>query len=96
MSIDEERVDRRFGYLRSFMDSAWHGDLAEVEALIERIRVELMIGECDHATKAFYRAAVHCLEEVAAQRHGQLKTDRLEVRHAVADYLKALVEGLRQ
>jgi hypothetical protein len=39
---------------------------------------------------------VHCLEDVAAQRHSREKTERLDARRAVADYLKALVEGLRQ
>lgn len=96
MTIDEERVDRRFGYLRSFLDSAWNSDLAEAEALIERIRVELMLAECDHASKAFYRAAVHCLEDVVERRHRDEDKDRLGTRRAVADYLRILMEGLRQ
>ena len=29
---DEERVDRRLGYLRSFMQSAWNAELPEAEA----------------------------------------------------------------
>lgn len=96
MPIDEERIDRRFGYLRSFVDSAWNSEVAEAEALIERIRVELMLGRCDASTKAFYRAAVHCLEDVVERRHASEGKDRLHARHLVADYIKVLLEGMRQ
>jgi len=96
MSIDEERVDRRMGYLRSFVDSAWNAELGEVEALVERIRVELMLGRCDHATEGLYRAAVRCLEDVAERRRKREAVDPHPVRHAVADYVRTLMEGLRQ
>jgi len=95
MSIDEERVDRRLGYLRSFMGSAWNADLDELEALIERIRLELMLGRCDRSAEMLYRAAVRALEDVAGRRRKQ-ERDPHAARHAVADYLRVLIEGLRQ
>jgi hypothetical protein len=94
-TIEEERVERRFNYLRSFMQSASAAELAELEALAERIRVELMIGGVDPAAKPLYRAAAHYLEDAAERRHEKEGTDRLGARRAVADYLKLLIEGIR-
>lgn len=95
MTISEERVDRRLGYLRSFMESAWSAELSEAEALLERVRVELMLGRMDAATKQLYRAAVHYLEEAVEHRHEKEGRDRLGTRQAVTAYLKLFLEGLR-
>ena len=95
MTIDEERVDRRLGYLRSFMQSAWSAELTETEALLERIRVELMLGSLEPGAKQLYRAAVHYLEEAVERRHEKEGKDRLSTRQVVAEYMKLLLEGLR-
>jgi hypothetical protein len=95
VSIDEERVDRRLGYLRSFMQSAWRAELPEAEALLERIRVELMLNRVDAATKQFYRAAARCLEDAVARRRESAGKDEHDVGRAMADYLDLFLEGLR-
>jgi hypothetical protein len=69
MAIEEERIERRLGYPQSCIQSAWTSDLAEVEALAERLRLELMLSRLDPATKAFYRAAAHFLDEALDQLH---------------------------
>jgi hypothetical protein len=95
MAINEERMERRRDYLRAFVQSAWTSELAEVDALAEQLRVELMIGRSDAALKAFYRAAARYLETAAKQRRGTEGGDRVSARRVVADYLKLFTEGLR-
>jgi hypothetical protein len=57
LTLDEARVDRRLGYPRSFMQSAWSADLSEPEALLEYIRAELMLDRADGEAKQLCRAA---------------------------------------
>ena len=95
MAVEEERIERRLGYLQSFIQSAWTSDLAEVEALAERLRIELMISRFDPATKAFYRAAAHFLDETLEQLHDKEGVNRLGTRKVIAEYLKLFVEGMK-
>ena len=95
MTIEEERIERRLEYLQSFIQSAWTSDLAEVEALAERLRLELMLSRLDPVTKAFYRAAAHFLDEALDQLHEKQGADRISTRKAIVDYLKLFVEGMK-
>lgn len=95
MTIEEERIERRLGYLQSFIRSAWTSDLAEVEALAERLRLELMLSRLDPATKAFYRAAAHFLDEALDQLHEKEGANRIGARKAIVDYLKLFAEGMK-
>lgn len=95
MTIDEERVDRRLGYLRSFMQSAWNAELPEAEALLERIRVELMLDRIDASTRRLYRAAARYLEDAVEHRRGAEGKAGPGARQAMADYLDLFLEGLR-
>ena len=92
---DEERVDRRFGYLRSFMQSAWSAELPEAEALLERIRLELTLNRVDAATRHIYRAAARYLEDAVERRRDAAGNDGRGPRQAMAAYLHLFLEGLR-
>ena len=93
MAVDQERIERDLAYLKSFMSCAWHRDLEEVEALVERLRLDLMLNKQDAPARHLYNAAVHFLEDAVEHRHRAERKDRRATRLAVADYIRTLLEA---
>lgn len=95
MGIDESKIEREAQLLRSFMNVGQYGDLHEAEAVIERLRLDLMLNDFDGSAKAFYRAALHFLEESVELRHALENRSRLETRRRVSKYVHDLLDRLR-
>lgn len=91
-AVNEEQVEQDFELLNRFTRSAWQRPLPHVEALINRIRVELMVAELTRRRKALYRAAVDFLEDAVEERYENEQKDRKQARRSVRDYVKALLD----
>jgi dGTP triphosphohydrolase len=91
--VNEQNVERDFELLKRFTQCAWQRDLAHVEALIDRIRVEMMIEPLTRRRKAYYRAVIDFLEDVVEERYEKERKNRHETRRSVLDYVKGMIEG---
>ena len=94
--VDDAKIERQFDYLQRFVASAWSDSLVEIEALGERIRVEVILAHADHPTRAFYRATAHYLEDVLEQRYANEGHERPNIRARIASYLDFLAGSLRE
>ncbi|MBM3491945.1 MAG: hypothetical protein FJX68_16185 [Alphaproteobacteria bacterium] len=94
--VDDAKIERQFDYLQRFVASAWSDSLVEIEALGERIRVEVILAHTDHPTRAFYRAAAHYLEDVLEQRYESEGHERPSIRARLAGYFDFLSQSLRE
>lgn len=95
MSIDEAHVEREAQLLRAFVSVGRNGEPPVVQAVIERLRLDLMLGAHDGAAKRLYRAAVDYLEEAIEQRPEAANADRLGDCRLAADYMAGVLKRLR-
>jgi len=81
-SVNEQQVEQDFELLKRFTRCAWQRKLPNVEALIDRIRVELLVAELTKRRRALYRAAVDFLEDAVEERYEKENKDRREARQS--------------
>lgn len=92
--VDEKAVERDYGFLKSFVGSAWNSPLTEVEALVERIRIDLMLEtQVSRARKALYREAIDYLEHVLERRYEKLEEPRESSREHILKYVKRMLDA---
>ena len=94
IEIREQRVDEHFSLLARFIGNARLNDVSHVQAVIERIQVEMMIGRVSGRRKRFYRAAIEYLEDIVEERHEKEDVDDESIHKAVRKYVKQLFESL--
>ena len=92
--VNDAAVEKDYGYLKGFIGAAWNSPLTEVEALVERIRIDLMLETVmTRARKALYREAIDYLESVLDRRYEKLEVPRPSRRHAVLNYVKRMLDA---
>ncbi|MSO80138.1 MAG: hypothetical protein EXQ97_00470 [Alphaproteobacteria bacterium] len=65
----------------------------EVEALAERIRVELILNKSIRRPgRRFYRDVLDYLDVVVDERHSEQGTNRESLRHTVMAYVRGMIE----
>lgn len=92
--IDEALVDRDLEMIERVMRFPWHRDLKHVEALTERLRVELIVRELRGSQKQLYRAIIDRFEDVLEERYEKEDEDRDKLRRSVLAYVRSLWSGL--
>ena len=93
--VDEQKVEQDLESLERFCRTAWQSDLQNVEALIERLQVEMIVQRYPRRKKAIYRAVIDYMEDVLDRRYEKADDDRDTVRQGVLDYVSELIKGLK-
>ena len=93
--VDERKVEQDLEMLERFCRTAWQSDLQNVEALIERLQVEMIVQRYPRRKKAIYRAVIDYMEDVLERRYEKIEDDRDTVRQDVLDYVAKLIQGLK-
>jgi hypothetical protein len=93
-AVNDTHVEQDFEHLQQLAAKAWMRPLPEVQALAERIRVELLVRKPERKTSAFYHAAIHYFEDVADLRHDREQADRAHTHSRALDYVRDLLKGI--
>lgn len=93
--IREEKVEQDIALLERVCQTAWQRDIATVEGLVERMRVELIIKTFPRRKRAVYHALIEYMEDVLEQRYENTEHDRETVRRTVLNYISRLMQGLK-
>lgn len=93
-SIDEQRVESAFERIRDALNLAMQLELPQIEALIERFRVEVMLSRPSRDKRAVYRSVIDLLENELEHRYDVEGQHREHVREQVVAYFRRLVSGL--
>jgi len=92
--INEERVDAAFEHVSKLRGTAWTLPLAEVAALSERIRVEIILDKTMRgARKRWYRAYSDYLDEVVEERMEKEGVERDRFQEWIVRYLKGILDN---
>ena len=92
--VDEKRVDRDVEMVEQLSRLAWQRDLANVEALIERLRVEMIVKDYRGSQKRFHRAVIDRFEDVLEERYEKEDRDRETTRRSIMHYVRSLIGSL--
>jgi len=93
-TVNEAQIDQDLELINRVARLGWQRDVQNVEALIERLRVELIINDFRGSQKHFHRAVIDRLEDVLEERYEKENADRASIRDAVLAYIRSLWEGL--
>ena len=92
-SISDVAVEAAFEQLERVRRFARTHPVEEVEALAERIRVELILNKSIRRPgRRFYRDVLDYLDVVVDERHSEQGTDRESLRHTVLAYVRGMIE----
>lgn len=92
--VDEAQVERYFDELQGFARIAWSADIENLEALVERIRIALVIDKASKQRKVFYRGAIDYFEDVLEERHKKEERSAGERHHSIVAYFKSMADNL--
>jgi len=90
-NIDEERVEHAFDRIRSAVNLALQQEIWQIEALVERFRVEIMLSRPSRDRRAVYRALIDLLEGELHRRYHAEGHHPDSMREHVVDYFRRLV-----
>lgn len=92
--VNEAQINADLELIERLARLPWQRDVHNVEALIERLRVETIIQKHRGSLKRYHRAIIDRLEDVLEERYEKEDTDRNSTRKAVLGYIRSLWEGL--
>jgi DNA-directed RNA polymerase specialized sigma24 family protein len=96
MQLDEDKVEDAFVKFRAAVNFAVNQELPNLEALIERIRVELMIQTMRRERRDVYRALIDLLEDEVDEQYEKIDEERGSIRHQVESYVRRMIRNLTQ
>lgn len=95
--IDEKQVDLDLKQIEKFRNIAWQRNPQTLLALIERLKVTLLLEKMPRRRRNVYRAIIDYYEDVLEERVD--KDDDVEgaqVQHEGASYLRKLLKSLNE
>ncbi len=92
-TIEDEKVEQEFAHLQRFVSEASCCDLSNLQALVERIRVEIMVAKPKRATRMFYRAVIDYLEDVLEHRYAAEGSEPHH-HHNLIGYVRSLLDAI--
>jgi len=92
--VNEAQIELDLELINRVSRLGWQHDLHNLEALIERLRVEMIVKEYRGSAKHFQRAVIDRLEDVLEERYENENADRETTRTAVLSYIRSLWESL--
>ena len=91
--VNEERVDRAFELLNRSRSAASTLSIAEVSALAERVRLEIILDKSmSGARKRWYRAYSDYLDEAVEERMDKANIGRGGFREDVLQYVRSILD----
>ena len=73
--LNGQKAEQNLESLKRFCGTAWQSDLQNVEALIERLQIEMIVQRYPRRKKAIYRAVIDCMEDVLERRYEKTSDD---------------------
>ena len=93
MAVDEQRVEKNISELKKFLGFPRGRSTETVAALVERLRVEQMVGEFARERKAIYRAIIDLFEDQLEERY-EKEAERESTKRSVLDYVRKYLDGM--
>lgn len=94
MAINDKKIESLFEQYRRAINASQELDLQHKQALVERVRVELMITPVSSGRKAVYRAVIDLLEDSIEAEVAEQDAARPKATNALVAYMKRLLDGL--
>jgi hypothetical protein len=93
-AIDEAQVERDLNAIGEIRRIAWQRDTVDVVALIERLRVQLIVEDMPRRRRRLYRSLIDYFEEVVEERfETETGHDRKTARRSALEYVRDLIRG---
>lgn len=93
--INEAQVEKDLATLANIRNLAWQRSPANLLALIDRLRVKLMIEDISRRQRRVYRAIIDYYEDILEQRIKEEKdTDPGKIRRSATAYVRDLLKSL--
>ena len=92
--VDERQIDRDVELVERLGRLAWQRDLHNIEALIERLRVEMIVNDYRGSQKRFHRAVIDRFEDILEERYEKEEADRASTRRSILNYVRSLMDSL--
>ena len=92
--IDEAQVERDLATLANIRSIAWQRSPANLLALIDRLRVKLMIEDISRRQRHVYRAIIDYYEDILEERFKQEENvDPQKTRRSATAYVRDLLKS---
>jgi len=93
--VNAAQVEHDLAQIDNIRRLAWQRSPADVQALIDRLRIMLLVQHHPRKRRHFYRAVTDFLEESLEERlAGQGNIDEAQTRSSVVSYLKEMLQGM--
>lgn len=93
--INEEQVERDMATLANIRSLAWQRSPTNLLALIDRLRVKLMIEDISRRQRRVYRAIIDYYEDILEERFKKEETaDPQKARRSATAYVRDLLKSL--
>lgn len=92
--VNEKLIEKDLAEIENLFGIAWHNSFMTTEALLERLRVEIMISRPSRRKRRVYRALIDYIEDVLEERYADEEQDRPEKRKQVMDYIKGVLNSV--
>lgn len=96
MAVDGKLVEKMFVEFTSFLASANRMETHDLEALVERFRVELIISKPSRERKDLFRSYIDMFEAELERRYEKRDEDPDSIQDQVKRYLKKLIPTLME
>lgn len=93
--VNEDLVERIFREVQTLMRQAHAHNPETVQAVAERLRIEVMVNKPSRHRRHVYQALIDYFEDTAHERAEQAHDkDKHSLRASAASYVRALIDGL--
>ena len=93
--VDEDQVERDVKAITQIRNIAWQRNPQDVMALINRLRVQLMVEELPRRRRRYIRALIEYYEDVLEERLAKMTSpDSGRIRRSAVQYLRDFIKGM--
>lgn len=93
--VSEDQVERDFNAIGELRRIAWQRNTSDVMALIERLRVQMIVEDMPRRRRRLIRALIDYFEEVLDERfETEGGHDRRAARKSALEYVRDIIKGI--
>ena len=93
--VNEGQVERDFHTIGEIRRIAWQRNTSDVMALIERLRVQLIVEDMPRRRRRLVRSLIDYFEEVLDERfESEGGHDRKSARKSALEYVRDIIKGI--
>lgn len=93
---NEAEVERAHDMLLKFISMARQLRPVDGEALINRLRVDLMINDFSRERRRLYRSAIDYFEDILDERLSKVPETRADTKRATRSYITRFLEAVKE